>query len=75
MTLTTNTSPITVIIVVEVVGVSPRGHTSGEPPVESVTSAIDASSLSGFPVMTINGQSGIKVVGERYEVDYLAGLA
>ena len=33
MTLTTSTSPMTVIMVVDVVGVSPSGHTSGAPPV------------------------------------------
>ena len=36
---TTRTSPITVISMVEVVGVSPSGHTSSAAPVQSITSA------------------------------------
>lgn len=51
-------SPMTVIAVVEVVGVSPSGHTSGAPPVGSVTFANLASGLSGLPVITIRGICG-----------------
>lgn len=51
---------MTVIAVVDVVGVSPRGHTSGAPPVDRVTSAILASGLSGLPVITISGICGYR---------------
>ncbi len=61
ITLTTRMSPITVISVVEVVGVSPRGHTSGAPPVKSVASAISAKALSACPVMVIIGIVGMRL--------------
>jgi len=44
-------SPITVITVVDVVGVNPRAHTSRGAPVKIVTSAFLANGLSGFPVI------------------------
>ncbi len=49
-------SPMTVMTVVLVVGVRPRGHTSGAAPVSSTASARCASGLSGAPVMTIFGR-------------------
>ena len=51
---------MTVIIVVEVVGVRPRGHTSAGAPVKRHTSAFCANSLRSFPVMTMNCNSGLK---------------
>ena len=51
---TTSTSPITVIIVVEVVGVRPNGHTSGAPDVARQMSLSNARGLLGLPVMTMN---------------------
>ena len=51
-------SPMTVIMVVDVVGVIPSGHTSGADPVKREMSAAAARGLSWPPVMTIKGISG-----------------
>ena len=59
---TTRISPITVIIVVEVVGVIPRGHTSAGLPVSRQISASCASGLSGLLVITINFKSGLSLL-------------
>ena len=53
MVPTTKTSPITVIIVVDVVGVNPNAHTSDGLPVYNSASASFAKTLSAFPVITI----------------------
>ena len=62
--LTTRRSPITVIIVVDVVGVNPKGQTSAGFPVERQTSALTASSLSGLPVITTNFISGLSLLAK-----------
>ena len=54
MVPTTNRSPITVMTVVDVVGVRPKGHTSFGAPVGRQIVASAASGLSGLPVITIN---------------------
>ncbi len=58
MVCTTNISPITVMAVVDVVGVIPNTQTSAGLPVLRQTSDSFASGLSGFPVITINFRSG-----------------
>lgn len=55
--LITNKSPITVITVVEVVGVSFSGHTSSGCPVKRQTSASLARKLSLLPVITSIGMA------------------
>lgn len=60
MVSTTRISPITVITVVEVVGVIPSGQTSSGCPVGRQISAALASGLSGFPVMTIFFNDGFR---------------
>ena len=61
MVCTTRISPITVITVVEVVGVMPSMQTSLGLPVLRHTSDSCASGLSGFPVMTINFSFGFRL--------------
>ena len=52
MVCTTNISPITVMAVVDVVGVIPNAQTSAGLPVLRQTSDSLASGLSGFPVLS-----------------------
>ena len=61
MVCTTRMSPITVITVVDVVGVIPNVHTSAGLPVLRQTSDSSASGLSGLPVITINFNPGFKL--------------
>ena len=56
----TRISPITVMTVVEVVGVRPNGQTSLGAPVNRHTFASAARGLSGLLVITINFMSGTK---------------
>ena len=60
MVPTTRISPITVMTVVEVVGVRPNGQTSLGAPVNRHTFASAARGLSGLLVITINFMSGTK---------------
>ena len=64
---------MTVMSVVEVVGVSPSGHTSGAPPVKRVASARDASSLWALLYDHYRRYAGIKFVGQTEKLYYLAG--
>jgi hypothetical protein len=52
---TTRASPITVITVVDVVGVKPRMQTSSGPPVKIEHSDFSINGLSLLPVITITG--------------------
>ena len=61
MVCTTRISPMTVITVVEVVGVIPRVQTSAGCPVLRHTSDSLASGLSGLPVMTMNFRPGFRL--------------
>ena len=61
MVCTTRISPITVMAVVEVVGVIPSVQTSAGLPVLRQTSDSCANGLSGFPVITINFSSGSRL--------------
>ena len=65
MVCTTNISPITVMAVVDVVGVIPNTQTSAGLPVLRQTSDSFASGLSGFPVITINFRSGSRLWAKR----------
>lgn len=61
MVCTTRISPITVMTVVEVVGVMPNMQTSLGLPVLRHTSDSCASGLSGLPVMTMNFRLGFRL--------------
>ena len=61
MVSTTKISPITVITVVEVVGVIPKAHTSSGCPVHKQISDSRANGLSAFPVITIYFKFGFKL--------------
>ena len=61
MVSTTRISPITVITVVEVVGVMPNAQTSSGCPVHQQISDSRANGLSAFPVITIYFSVGFKV--------------
>jgi hypothetical protein len=61
ITSTTRISPMTVITVVEVVGVSPNGQTSFGLPVLMQTLDSLASGLFGLPVMTMNLRAGLRM--------------
>ena len=65
MVCTTKMSPMTVIAVVEVVGVIPNVQTSAGFPVLRQTSDSCANGLSGFPVITMNFKSGSRLCANR----------
>ena len=62
MVPTTKMSPITVITVVEVVGVNPNGQTSAGLPVGKQTSALIAKGLSSLLEITMNWIWGTKAL-------------
>ena len=70
---TTSTSPMTVITVVDVVGVSPKVQTSRGAPVGRQRVARRASSLCGSEVMRIKGMS--ESAGQVDQLDELERLA
>ena len=55
---TTRVSPITVITVVEVVGVSPRGQTSAGAPVKIKQSAFSPVDYSHYSLLQLQGLAG-----------------
>lgn len=65
MVCTTSMSPMTVMTVVEVVGVMPSTQTSLGLPVWRQTVASCASGLSGLPVMTMNFSAGFRLWASR----------
>ena len=73
MVSTTRISPITVITVVEVVGVIPNAQTSSGCPVHKQISDSRANGLSAFPVITIF-QRWVQRMSQLCEFHYFAGL-